>query len=82
MSWSENVHVIWILSLDYFLLLFLSGLNTVKMQMQWAPCVRKSSYSFMLIFMKLCRFLCHGLKMCIWFGYYQIIFVTIFEFGT
>ena len=35
----------------------------------WVPCVRNSSNSFIPIFLKLYRCFCHGLKMCIWFGY-------------
>ena len=30
---------------------------------------RNSSYNFKLIFLKLCTCFCHGLEMCIWFGY-------------
>ena len=37
--------------------------------------MRNSSYSFMLILSKLYRCFCHGLKICMWFGYYpEIIF--------
>ena len=33
------------------------------------PCERNSSYNFIPIFFKLCTCICHGLEMCIWFGY-------------
>ena len=37
------------------------------------------SYGFMPILLKLHRYFCHGLKMCMWFQYYpQIVFVTFF----
>ena len=43
----------------------------------YVHCVRNSSYSFMPILSKLYRCFCHGLKICMWFGYYpEIIFVT------
>ena len=39
-----------------------------------------SSYSFMPIFWKLYRCFCHGLKMCMWFGYNpQINFCHVFR---
>ena len=45
--------------------------------MYYVPCVRNSSYSFMPIHLKLYRCFCHGLNICMWFGYYpEIIFVT------
>ena len=31
--------------------------------------MRSSSYNFMPIFLKLYKCFCHGLKMCMWFGY-------------
>ena len=44
------------------------------------PCVRNSSYSFMPIHLKLYRCFCHGLKICMWFGYYpEIIFCHFFR---
>ena len=41
----------------------------MKVNGQWVPCVRNSSYSFMPIHLK--RYMCygHGLKICMWFGY-------------
>ena len=45
----------------------------------YVPCVRNSSYSFMPIHLKLYRCFCHGLKICMWFGYYpEIIFCHFF----
>ena len=58
-----------------------SGILTMKVNGQWVPCVRNSSYSFMPIHLK--RYMCygHGLKTCIWFGYYpRIIFVIFSQF--
>ena len=41
--------------------------------------MRNSTYSFMPIFLKLSKWFCHGLKMCIWFGYTpQINFCHVF----
>ena len=48
----------------------------MKVNGQWIPCVRNSSYSFILI---LLRCLDNTLKMCMWFGYNQIIFFDIFS---
>ena len=56
-----------------------SGIFTMKVNGQWVPFVRNSSYSFMPIHLKL--FMCygHGLKICMWFGYNPwIIFCHFF----
>ena len=46
----------------------------------YVPCVRNSSYSFMSIHLKLYRCFCHGLKICMLFGYYpEIIFCHFFR---
>ena len=46
----------------------------------YVPCVRNSSYSFMPIHLKLYRCFCHGLKICMWFGFYpEIIFCIFFR---
>ena len=46
----------------------------------YVPCVRNSSYSFMPIPSKLYRCFCHGLKLCMWSGYYpEIIFCHFFR---
>ena len=46
----------------------------------YVPCVRNSSYSFMPIHLKLYKCFCHGLKVCMWFGYYpEIIFCHFFR---
>ena len=45
----------------------------------YVPCVRISSYSFLPILSKLYRCFFHGLKICMWFGYYpEIIFCHFF----
>ena len=41
----------------------------MKVNGQWVPCVRNSSYSFMPIHLKLYMCYGHGLKICMWFGY-------------
>ena len=41
----------------------------MKVNGQWVPCVRNSSYSFILILLKLNRYCDHALKICMWFGY-------------
>ena len=83
-SWYEDVHVVWILLLDYFLSLFplreLSHFSTSAYR-QWVPCERNSSYNFIPIFLKLCTCFWHGLKMCMWFGYNPCInFYHFFQF--
>ena len=45
----------------------------------WVPCECNSSYNFSQIFLKLCRFICQGLKMCMMFGCNpQMIFCYFF----
>ena len=52
------------------------GILIMKVNGQWVPCVRNSSYSLILILLKLYRCYNHALKICILFGYNtQIIFV-------
>ena len=52
----------------------------MKVNGQWVPCVRKSSYSFMPIALKLYMCYGHGLKICMWLGYNpRIIFCHIFN---
>ena len=83
----EDMHVVWILSSDYFFftlfsqfeLSHFSDILTMKVNGQWVPRVRNSSYSFIQILFKLYRCLDHALKICMWFGYYpQINFYTFF----
>ena len=40
-----------------------------SMYRQWIPCEHNSSFTFILIFLKLCTCFLYGLKMCMWFGY-------------
>ena len=42
---------------------------SMKVYRQWVPCERNSSYNFIPIFLKLCTCFCHGLEMCMGFGY-------------
>ena len=35
----------------------------------WVPCLCNTSNSFIRIFLKLCRCLFHGMRMCMWFAY-------------
>ena len=52
----------------------------MKVNGQWVPCVRNSSYSFMPIDLKLYMCYGHGLKICMWFGYNSwIIFCHFFH---
>ena len=37
---------------------------------EWVLWEHNSSYSFILMLLKLCRCFAHGLKMCMWFGFY------------
>ena len=55
--------------------------DSMKVYRQWVPCERNSSYNFIPIFLKLCTCFCHGLEMCIWFGYnHWINFYYFFHF--
>ena len=85
-SWYEDVHVIWIWLLDYFLSLFplceFSHFST-SMYRQWVPCERNSSYNFIPIFLKLCTCFLHGRKICMWFGCNPCFnFYHFFHFGN
>ena len=54
----------------------------MKVNEQWVPCVRNSSYSLIPILLKLYRCCDHALKICILFGYNpQIIFELSHFFG-
>ena len=54
---------------------------SVRQHLPWVSCERNSSYSFLLIFLKLWRCFLHGLRMCMWFGYNcWIIFYHFFHF--
>ena len=76
--------------LDIILRLFLSLFSQVelshilsiiynKLNGQGIPCGRNSSYSFILILLKLHLCFGHGLKICMRFGYNQIIFCHFFR---
>ena len=51
-----------------------SGILTMKVNGQWVPSVRNSSYSLKPILLKLYRCCDHALKICILFGYNPQIF--------
>ena len=51
----------------------------MKVNGQWVPCVRNSSYSFMPIHLKLYMYYGLGLKICMWFGYIPWIIFVIFS---
>ena len=54
---------------------------SVRQHLPWVSCECNSSYSFLLIFLKLCRCFLHGVRMCMWFGYNcWIIFYHFFHF--
>ena len=80
---SEDVHVVFWLSCHYLFHFFARfqfsffSYGTVML----VACGRNSSYSFIPNFLKLCRYFCHGLKMCmcLW-GYPLIIFINFFHF--
>ena len=59
-----------------------SGIFTMKVNGQWVPCVRNSSYIFMPIHLKL-YIMCygHGLKICMWFGYNPWVIFCHFFFS-
>ena len=56
-----------------------SGIFTMKVNGQWVPCVRISSYNFMPIHLKLYMCYGHGLKICMWFGYNPYCFLSFFS---
>ena len=59
----------------------MSACLSVRQHLPWVSCERNSSYSFLLIFLKLCRCFLHGVRMCMWFGYNcWIIFYHVFHF--
>ena len=59
----------------------LSVHSSVRQHLPWVSCERNSSYSFVPIFLKLCRCFHHGMRMCMWFGYNcLIIFCHFFHF--
>ena len=54
--------------------------SSFRQHLPWVSCERNSSYSFLPIILKLCVCFCHGMKMCMWFGYNcQIIFCHFFH---
>ena len=52
-----------------FVLSRFSGILTMKVNGQWVPCKRNSSYSLIQILLKLYRHCGHALKICMWLGY-------------
>ena len=42
---------------------------SIRQHLPWVSCERNSSYSFVPIYLKLCRCFRHGMRMCMWFGY-------------
>ena len=53
----------------HFANLSLSDLRFYEDVVTGVPCERNSSYNFIPIFLKLCTYFLHDLKMCMWFGY-------------
>ena len=45
-------------------------------------CERNISYSFILVFLKLCVCFVHGVKICTWFGLYLQVFLIYLLFLT
>ena len=64
---------------EQFELSYFSGILTMIVNGQWVPGERNSSYSLILILLKLNICCDHALKICILFGYNpQIIFCHFF----
>ena len=59
-----------------FFFFFFFTWNAIKVYRLWVPCERNSSYSFPSVILKLCSCFRHGMKMCIWFGYNALFFLT------
>ena len=57
-------------------LVFFFVWNAIKVYRQWVPCGCNSSYSFPPIVLKLCRCFQHRMKMCMWFWYNTLFFLT------
>ena len=56
---------------------------SIRQHLPWVSCERNSSYSFVPIFLKLCMCFHHGMRMCMWFGYYcEVIFCHFFHFAN
>ena len=51
----------------------------MRVNRQWVPCVRNSSYSFMPILLNLYMCYAHGLKIYMSFGYNPRIIFVIFH---
>ena len=76
--------ILW-LFFSLFLLCELNSLllwNAIKVYKQWVPWGPNSSYSFPSIVLKLCRCFRHGMKMCMWFGYNTLFFLTFSALWT
>ena len=74
------LRLIFVTFFSQFELSHFSDILTMKVNGQWVPCVRNSSYSFMSIHLKLYMCYGHGLKICMWFGYNPwIIFCHFFH---
>ena len=59
----------------------LSIRSSIRQHLPWMSCEYNSCYSFLPIFLKLCRCFLHRLRMCMWFGYNcWIIFYHFFHF--
>ena len=69
MWFGYNLQINFIHFFSQFELSHFSGILTMKVNGQWEPCVRNSSYSFIQILLKLYICLDHPLKICMWFGY-------------
>ena len=67
------MNVVWTLLSHYFFQLVNLAIFWHPRRNEWVLCEFKSSYSFILIFLKLSRCFAHGLKMCMWFGQYHHI---------
>ena len=72
-TWYEDVHVVWILLLDYFLCNFFPHCElshfSPSIYRLWIPREQNSSYNFIPMFLKLCLCFLHSLKLCRCFSY-------------
>ena len=69
-------------SVDFFSLnevSHFSGVITFKVNRMWVHCARDSFSSFFPIVLNFYIWFGHGLKMCIWFGYYPQIIILLFS---
>ena len=80
-SWSQDVHVVCRTCFSMGDLgVQVSVRSSIRQHLPWMSCERNSSFSFVLILLKLCICFRHDMRMYMWFGYNcEIIFLLLFS---